>query len=144
MVKKYQVNTSNITFELLESAFFWDIKTMLKWLKDRGFKIAMDDYGSDFSNLNRFLDLTYNWLLDYLKIDWEIVKKLREDKNQIISTLLTWTIDAVHKSWVKVVSEYVEDFELVSILTELGVDFGQWYFFSPPISEEQMKKDFWH
>ncbi len=144
MVEKYQVDTSNITFELLESAFFWDIKIMLKWLKDRGFKIAMDDYGSDFSNLNRFLDLTYNGLLDYLKIDWEIVKKLREDKNQIISTLLTWTIDAVHKSGVKVVAEYVEDFELVWILTELGVDYGQWYFFSQPISEDQMKKDFWH
>lgn len=141
---KYKIDTNSVTLELLESAFSWDIKIMLKALKDRWFKIAMDDYWADFSNLNRFLDLTYNGLLDYLKIDWEVIKKLREDKDWIISTILKWTIDAVHKSWVKVVAEFVEDETLVTKLTDLEIDYGQGYFYSPPISEEKMKKYFWH
>lgn len=143
LIQKYCIDPSLITLELLESSFDWNIIPILEKLKNRWFKIAMDDYGADYSNLNRFIELTKHWLLDYLKIDWTVIKALAEDKNWAISSFLLWIIEACHKSWVKVVAEFVENEKLITKLADLKIDFWQWYFYSAPFNEEWLK-NFWH
>lgn len=78
MLGRYKINPSRITFEILEGE--WEsvnknISTVKK-LKTKGFKIALDDFWSNSSNINRLLDFLSSWLLDYLKIDAEIIKML--------------------------------------------------------------------
>gem|GEM_PF-3079299 len=45
-------------------------------LKLAGFKIAMDDFGAENSNFDRFLELLEHKQIDYLKIDGKVIKKL--------------------------------------------------------------------
>ena len=78
MLQTYNIDPSRITFEILEGE--WEsvnknISTVKK-LKTKWFKIALDDFWSNSSNINRLLDFLSSGLLDYLKIDAEIIKML--------------------------------------------------------------------
>lgn len=131
-------NTSRITIELIE--WKWENNeaalSNLRKLKNLWFKIAMDDYGAWESSLTRLLKLLEYWLLDYVKIDWEIVKNL-SSKNPEIRRSAKIIIEDIVKLcdiWnVTVVAEYVEDEKLFNSLFDLWVKLFQWWYFSKAI-----------
>lgn len=134
---KYPIDLSRITFEILEwewSESAKHIKT-LKELKKLWFKMAMDDFWASNSNVNRLLDLLKQKQIDYIKIDWKIVRTLvDEDKliAEISKELLEWIINAAHSAWVKVIAEFVENEKIAIICEVLGVDYLQWNYLWEP------------
>lgn len=108
-----------------------EAKDNLLMLKDLGYKLFIDDFGSGYSN---FIYLT-EIKTDYIKIDGSIISKILEDK---ISFLLVKSIiDFAKEANIKVVAEYVSNKEIYEMVKLLGVDYVQGYYFSIP---EQMDK----
>jgi len=134
IAQNFWINPNDITLEILEWNIFWeDFIKNLKSLKGMWFKIAMDDFWADNSNFNRLIDLL--WIIDYLKIDWKIIKNLilqNWEVNKIIYNLLHWIVKSCKESWVKTIAEYIENEELSNICEEIWIDYLQWYHYSKP------------
>ena len=128
-VKKYKIDPSRVTLEMLENITTLDegtIMTQLMSLRMNGFKIAIDDFGSANSNLSRLLEIEP----DYLKIDGSFIKNIITDKkSQIIVNAI---ISICKSSGIKMVAEYVHNQEVQDRIKELGIEYSQGYYFGEP------------
>ena len=91
-----------------------------------GCKIAIDDFGSGYSNFRYLIKLN----ADYIKIDGSLIKDILIDKNNenIISTIISFA----KVQNVEVVAEYVFNEEVFKKVKELGVDYVQGYYIKEP------------
>lgn len=119
-----------ITFEILESESITDYKKVIGFIdnvKQLGCKIAIDDFGSGYSNFAYLLKFEP----DYIKIDGSLVKNIHIDKN---SFLITKTInDFAHSLGIKTVAEFVHCDAVFKLLQTLEVDEFQGFYFSEPL-----------
>jgi len=130
--KKYDIAKEQITLEILEEiSVFGDnqvIEELLK-LKQEGYKIALDDFGSENASFSRMLDLK----IDILKIDAVFIKNIHTHKN---SRLIVEGIIHIAKLFdYDIVAEYVHNEEVLKVINELGIEYSQGYHFSPPLEK---------
>ncbi len=123
-----------IEIELTESAFFDDKKAMIDTickLKEYGFMVSMDDFGSGYSSLNSLKDMP----LDILKLDAEFFKgDLNGGRGEIV---ISKAIALAKSLNMLTVAEGVEFKEQVDFLAEKGCDMIQGYFFAKPMPGEE-------
>jgi len=127
--KKYGLNPSSVTFEILENIANKQMNVIndkLKTLKKLGFKIAIDDFGVENSNFEKIADLE----IDYVKIDAKFIKNICCNKKSRI--LVESVVYFAHKLNIEVVAEFVENEKIDNILKELNIDLAQGYFYSKP------------
>lgn len=121
-----------ITFELLESQNITDYEKVIYFInrvKKLGCRIAIDDFGSGYSNFTYLLRLKP----DFIKIDGSSVKNMHKDEN---AYLIVKTInDFAHNLGIKTVAEFVHCKEVFEMLKDLNVDLFQGYYFSEPKEE---------
>jgi len=130
--QKYNIDPSRVVLEMLEGITTLDCGTTLQQLsslRKKGFQIAIDDFGSENSNMSRLLEIEP----DYLKIDGAFIKNIITDvKSQII-------VDAIimicKRSGIKIIAEYIHNEEVQNRIKELGIDYSQGYFFAEPSAE---------
>lgn len=122
---------NNIVLELTEqqtivnpSAF----AATLQRLRERGFRIALDDFGEGSSNLNLFQDLHP----DFLKISGTFCRGLAHDPFKQI--IVQSTAEMAARAGTATVMEAVETAEDAEVLRLLGIDYAQGYFFQRPLS----------
>jgi len=119
-----------ITFEILESESITDYEKVVSFINiviKLGCRIAIDDFGSGYSNFGYLLRLKP----EYIKIDGSLVKNIHTDKN---SYLITKTInDFAHSLGMRTVAEYVHCEEVFKLLQEIGVDQYQGFYFYEPL-----------
>jgi diguanylate cyclase (GGDEF)-like protein len=130
---KKELNTLDdgkyITFEFLEDEDIFDyddITAFAKLIKSYGAKLAIDDFGSGYSNFVHILNLD----LDYIKIDASLIKNIDKDKNSLV--VVRTINDYAHALGLKTVAEFVHSKEVFAVLKELGIDFFQGYYFGKP------------
>ncbi len=97
-----------------------------------GCKIAIDDFGSGYSNFYRLLKIKF----DYLKIDGSIIESLVVDKNARI--VLETLVSFAHKQGYQVVAEFVKNAEILQIVQEYGIEKVQGYELSRPEEPENI------
>ncbi|GAB3533935.1 putative bifunctional diguanylate cyclase/phosphodiesterase [Photobacterium alginatilyticum] len=138
IIKTTQCPTELIEIEITETATAKNISTLrdnITQLKSAGINIAVDDFGTGYSSLN--LIRTFCQSLDKLKLDRTLIENIcnteldREFTRQIIE--LSRVLQ------VKVLAEGVETREQRELLTQLGCDCAQGYYFDKalPVSETQ-------
>lgn len=124
-------NPKRVVFEILENdkiENYEELKKFIKKVKIYGCKIAIDDFGSGYSNFSHIFELN----VDYLKIDSSLVKFITTDEN---SRVITKTIINFASSLgLKTIAEFVEDKESLDLLEKMGVDFVQGYYIGKPSS----------
>ncbi len=140
LAKKYPINKKNLYFEITESAYMRDQAALTERvykLKEIGFAIAMDDFGSGYSSLNSLKDIK----IDVLKLDMCFLRGGTnvERGNEII----TYMVHMAKALKLKIVAEGVELKEQADFLTEEGCDVIQGYFYAKPMPltdfEEKVK-----
>lgn len=128
----YNICPSRVVLELLEDIPTLEKGTIIQQLlslKAKGFKLSIDDFGSESSNFSRLLEFTP----DYLKIDGAFVKDITRDaKSQIITTGI---VSIAHQLKIKIIAEYIHNQEVQEKIKDLGVDFSQGYLFGKPQKE---------
>lgn len=128
-LKRYRCNAPRVVFELTESSAFSDPKSAAIFMKQViafGSTFALDDFGSGYSNLAVLSTLP----LSVVKIDGSFITGLLDD--QVKQVIVRSCTQVSHAMNLRVVAEFVQDFETVVWLKENGVDFAQGYFYSPP------------
>ena len=118
-----------LCFEVTESAAVHDSQVALatlKGLRALGCRIAIDDFGSGYSNYH---SLT-GWPVDIVKIDGEYVRALLSDHSMHVD--VQGMIASARARGMKVVAEYAESADIVKALMRLGVDFAQGFEFHRP------------
>ena len=127
--QKYNVSPNRITLEILEGITSNGTKnniSQLKELKKLGFKLAIDDFGVEYSNFERISELD----IDFIKIDGKYIKTLNTNpKSYKIAKAIT---DFAHSLNIKVVAEFVENEDLQKLIDKLNIEYSQGYYFSKP------------
>lgn len=130
------VSASSFELELTETGLMTDPEksiNILHSLKDMGFALAIDDFGTGHSSLTYLKDIN----ADLLKIDMSFVKDMKHQDSH--KTIVETIISTAHIFGMKTLAEGIEDEETARILSELGCDYGQGYFFSKPLSIEEFE-----
>ncbi len=133
-----------LKLEITESVLAGDIPDLgkkLDRLRGTGVSIGIDDFGSGYSSLGQ-LD---RFGLDFMKIDKNLIQRLGPEARQ--TELVRLTIGLAKHLGMSVVAEGIEDAEQLRILTELGADVGQGFYFSKPLqptlAAAWLRDDYW-
>ncbi len=119
-----------LTVEVTESAVMDDparAKTVLTRLHELGVRIAIDDFGTGYSSLAYLKELP----VDEVKVDRSFVREMAVNERD--ACIVRAVIDLGHNLGLRVVAEGVEDRETVDLLTSLGCDLVQGFYYSPPL-----------
>jgi diguanylate cyclase (GGDEF)-like protein len=133
VIDKYKINPALLEFELTESTFFNDIKSVqekITKLKSKNIKFAIDDFGTGFSSFAYLRDME----LDFLKIDKSFVLCMLDDEKS--KAIVKSIIDVGINLGFQVVAEGIESESIMALLAEEGCHIGQGYHMSKPITEE--------
>jgi diguanylate cyclase (GGDEF)-like protein len=103
----------------------------LKALKQKGIRIAVDDFGTGFSSLGYLK----HFPVDILKIDKIFIKGLPDDPQD--AAITSAIINMAHDLGLKVIAEGIETPAQLAQLRQLGCDIGQGYIFSDALSVQE-------
>jgi len=122
---------SRVVWEILEDEGIKNYDLLFDFIKEvkaLGCKVAIDDFGSGYSNFEHLLKMN----VDYLKIDASLVRNVAVDENsyKIVKTIIEFA-KSLH---LQTIAEYVENEEIFKITKDLGANYSQGYHFSAPIS----------
>jgi diguanylate cyclase (GGDEF)-like protein len=123
---------SRVIFEITETAAFYDVEAVQQFvsrIKKLGCKFALDDFGVGFSSFYYIKKLD----IDYLKIDGSFIQHLQDNKNDQVFVQAMVEISRVFE--MQVIAEWVEDKSTESLLKQLGVNYGQGYYFGKPAAK---------
>ena len=124
---------SDLHLEVTESAYTQDAKQIVEvvsGLRDLGFRIEMDDFGSGYSSLNMLSALP----IDALKLDMLFIRNAFSEKGN--TRMIEITLDISHSLSVPMIAEGVETEEQMLTLRKLGCDIVQGYYFAKPMPAE--------
>lgn len=125
-----QYNVANkIILELLETEEienYEEVSSFIFEMKSLGCRIAIDDFGSGYSNFEYLLKLN----IDYIKIDGSLIKNLETDKNTLI--VVETIVDFAQKLNIKVIAEYVHNEGVYNKVKQLGIDRSQGFHLAEP------------
>jgi EAL domain-containing protein (putative c-di-GMP-specific phosphodiesterase class I) len=121
--------SSRIIFEILESEGIDDyqhLSNFIKNMKSHGCKIAIDDFGSGYSNFAHILNLD----IDILKLDGSLIRNLTNDERtvRIVETIVNFSKQA----GIQTIAEFVCDEEVYNSVKQLGIDYSQGYYTGKP------------
>lgn len=118
-----------LIFEIVESEgieHLEEVTLFIQKVKQYGCKIAIDDFGSGYSNFSYLAKLD----IDFIKIDGSLIQNIDTDVNKrlAVESILYF---AKNKG-IKTIAEFVENESIFNTVVELGIDYSQGYLFSQP------------
>ncbi|MEN3185279.1 MAG: EAL domain-containing protein [Atribacterota bacterium] len=127
--KELNYDVSKVVFEVIESEKLENhehLKEVLDYYKKWGFKVALDDVGAGYANLEMLVQLKP----DIVKIAMSFVRHVHHEpiKKSVITAITT----LAKEMGLKTIAEGVETEEEFSTVKDLGVDYAQGYLFGKP------------
>ena len=126
LLERYKTEAHRVTVEIIEDDDVGDlalIKEFIRYIKLKGVKIAIDDFGKGFSNFSRIL----SYEPDYIKIDGSLVRDI--ESNIVSKNMVETIVYFSKKQGLKTIAEYVENERIYKILCDIGVDYSQGFYF---------------
>ena len=137
LIESNGLDYENIKLEVTESAYTdnaGQVLDVIRRLRELGFEIEMDDFGSGYSSLNMLSDMP----VDVLKMDMKFIRNLESSETD--RKLVTLILDIAKFLDVSVVAEGVETEGQLEILRSGKCDLVQGYFFSRPLPPEEFEQ----
>ena len=137
MVNRYNIDKNYIHVEVTESALADDevFHNLIHELKDEGYSIWLDDFGSGYSSLNSLKDFNF----DVVKIDMKFLTNF--DKNERTKEILDCVIHLANRLGMKTLTEGVETEDEAKFLNEIGCGRLQGYLFGKPRELKEFEED---
>lgn len=110
-------------------------QVQLEFLKARGVRIALDDYGTGFSSIAHLKQLP----IDIIKIDRSLISHI--DSNMQNQALTAGIIEMAHRLNIEVTGEGIERPQEADILSELDCDYLQGFLYSKPVDQQTLLKN---
>ncbi|MCP4494785.1 MAG: EAL domain-containing protein [Gammaproteobacteria bacterium] len=128
-LKESGISPRKICMEITETNAISNLKaatSFMSTMKKAGCRFALDDFGSGLSSFGYLKNLS----VDYLKIDGMFVRDIAVDP---IDRAMVKSINEIaHVMGIETIAEFVEDREIMDVLREIGVDYGQGYYLGEP------------
>lgn len=138
ITQKYGIENKYIILEILEGMVAEDIENLnntISVLREKGFKISMDDFGSGYSSLNIFTSIE----LDEIKLDKVFLHSIGTGKEQKQKQMMENIISIAHGFGITCVTEGVETQTQEQFLKSIDCDYGQGYLYSRPIAADEFE-----
>jgi EAL domain-containing protein (putative c-di-GMP-specific phosphodiesterase class I) len=103
----------------------------MEQLHRKGFKLCIDDFGTGYSSLSRL----HSFPVSTLKIDRAFVQNMQKTSGAIVETIIA----LAHQLNMDVVAEGIETVQQFRQLQQLGCDYGQGFWYSRPLSVEDLQ-----
>jgi diguanylate cyclase len=135
LLEKWSLSRDSIILEITESAVMSEstiAQETLEAIDRSGVHFSIDDFGTGHSSLSRLKRLP----VQELKIDRTFIKDMLLDSDDAV--IVHSTIDLAHNLGLTVTAEGVEDAATAQRLLELGCDYAQGYYFSRPVTADEM------
>lgn len=134
LLNKYNVPISLLELEITESVDGIGVEDIVKRMKDAGFTMLMDDFGSGYSSLNMLKTTQF----DVLKIDRSFLSEFMESARG--RKIIEHTISMSQDIGLDIIAEGVETIEQAEFLSECGCDSAQGFYYSKPIPVAEFDK----
>lgn len=135
IINKYNIPRNFLEIEITEGTII-DINKekidMLTEIMNSGISIALDDFGTGYSSLSYLINIPVNTL----KIDKIFIGNINSDKSKI---LIEGIVSLSKSLKYKIIAEGVETKEQLDLLTSIGCNIIQGFYFSEPLSESEME-----
>ena len=121
-----------VIFEILESDGIENYEAIAKFIdqvKSYGAKIAIDDFGSGYSNFERLTELR----VDFIKIDGSLIKNIHQ--NEETKIIVKTIVNFAKELNIKTIAEYVHSDEVFNCVKEIGIDYAQGFHIGKPKPE---------
>ena len=136
LIEDNGLSYSDLKLEVTESAYTDkanDLLRLVHTLRDLGFEIEMDDFGSGYSSLNMLSEMP----IDVLKMDMRFVRNIETSETSF--RLVKLIVDIAKYLKLNVVAEGVETEGQLKLLQDAGCDLVQGYYFSKPLPPEEFE-----
>jgi EAL domain-containing protein (putative c-di-GMP-specific phosphodiesterase class I) len=130
-----RLDASALTVEITEDLFLDNIgrtQRVLHQLRERGIRVAIDDFGNGYSALSYLRDLP----IDEVKLDRHFIAPILVDPRA--AAVVRAVVNLAHVLGLTTVAEGVEDAETAARLREYGCDVAQGFYYSPPVSSAEL------
>lgn len=131
-LERAKLDPGVVTFEITETAALQDIgraQQAIRALKSHGCQFALDDFGVGYSSFTYIKNLD----VDFIKIDGSFIKNLNTNKDDHV--FVKAITDVARGMNIRTVAEMVENESIVQHLRDIGIDYGQGYYFGKPIPQ---------
>jgi len=135
LLEENKFDPTMLTLEVTESALMGELVTsldILTRLRLKGIELSIDDFGTGYSSLSQLHKIPFS----ELKIDRSFVMSMLQDKEA--RAIVKTCILLGHELNMKIVAEGVESEKHLEILSDMGCDIAQGYYFCRPLSAEDM------
>lgn len=133
---KHQLNPAYLELEITESVLVSDVQLVIDTchrLQEMNIRVAIDDFGTGYSSLSYLQDLP----VDTLKIDRAFVSGLDDTTSKSVARTI---VTLAQSCGLETVAEGVETNDQANMVAELGCDYIQGYFYSKPVSSDELPK----
>ena len=130
LIEFYDLSPRQLRIEITESAYVENSDTIIKTttkLREAGFEVEMDDFGSGYSSLNMLKEV----VLDRIKLDLRFITGSGDQK--MGRTILSYMVQMIHAIGTSLIAEGVETLEQADFLGSLGVEEMQGYYYYKPM-----------
>ncbi len=134
-VERHNIEPKEIVLEVTENAICGEISTAIETLAKlrlKGFKLAIDDYGTGFANAQQLSRVPAT----ELKLDRILVDNVATRPQQL--AILRSTVNLAKDLGLTTVAEGVENFDDFKLLLQLNIDLVQGYYFAKPMEAKKL------
>jgi len=135
-IKKHNVG-SKLIIEILETEDSDDFENVQKFVEEvraLGVKIAIDDFGSGYSNFDHLFKL----MPDFIKIDGSLIKKIDTDVNSY--KLVESIVFLAKNLGIETIAEFVHSKEVFETCKRIGIDSFQGFYLYEPMQGKEVLK----
>ena len=132
---QFNIKPQMIELEITERTFMnteGNQRNVVSELSKEGFKISLDDFGTGYSNLRSLLEFN----IHTLKLDKSLIDKITDPR---MNYLLRGILSTERYLYTTILAEGVEDEKTAAILSDLGFDTIQGYYFSKPLPTNEVE-----
>lgn len=137
--EKYEISPTCLEIEITESVRDVneiDIGHLIVCLRQEGFWVTIDDFGTEYANLALLSSVDF----DVLKLDRSMVKDIIQ--NPKARSIIESIVGICKDMGIQLVAEGIEEEEQLEVLQSCGVELVQGYLFSKPIPIEEYEKKY--
>ncbi|MBD5514582.1 MAG: EAL domain-containing protein [Lachnospiraceae bacterium] len=137
--EKYGVNPKYIIIELTESCQVEapkELAAMFGRLREHGFKIALDDFGTAYASMEML-----KWLpVDYIKVEHSFIRELAQPGHDVDYVIVDSLLEMCRRLGYHSIIEGVEDGKVADIVGDLNATLLQGYHYSRPVCRKDFER----
>ena len=139
VLESYGIPPRYIVLEITETMVMEDIgiaQLIIEELKNYGFAISIDDFGTGYASIGYLK----KFMFDHLKIDISFIREIVENAED---RAIVEAIIAIAKTFnLHTIAEGIESEEQLYVMSTLGCEMGQGFFWDRPITAQQIENKY--